>query len=193
MNAEQLIALGFNNIHDGFAKVWRNEAGFEIVQATDAISLLVYVRGDNGGIVFVGQKRLPLTGSANVDKLGLTWELIAGRLDKAGVSPVMIAVNEAREEAGITLESSEIRFMNGGKPVALSSGISTERCYLAYAVVDWDRLEEGVKFGAEAENEVTLRVVVPIAKLDNVGDFDCAVTMAQVKEFLRLLERGEIE
>lgn len=186
-NVVDFVKAGFKLVYVGFVKVWRSKAGFEIVQPTDAISLLVYVK-DKKLIVFVEQERLPMMGTVNVDSFGHTLELIAGRLDKPGVSFVDIARAEAKEEAGVTVE--KVHLMNEGKPLALSPGVSTERCYIAYAVVDSSQLEGSTRYGSE-DGEQTIRTLIPIGRLPR--SFDSAVTMASVVTFLRMLERGEID
>ena len=96
---------------------------------------------------------------------GLIIESVAGRFD-CNLKARELIVKEALEEAGVTLEEDKIIFLNNGKPMAVSAGMTGELSYLGYAEITPDMVEKGNRiFGCPEEGEQIERVWM------NVEDF----------------------
>lgn len=149
-------------LYDGFFKLeghHREGLPYQalVLRATDSVAGLLYDRaGDR--VLLVRQKRVPMERPDNPD--GSITELVAGRFD-VKLGPKALLVKEAKEEAGVTLTEGGITLLNGGKPMALSAGILSERAYLAFAEISADKVESGERtFGLAEEGEAIGRVWV---------------------------------
>lgn len=126
-----------------------------VLRATDSVAGLLYDR-TNDRVLLVRQRREAMERSDNPD--GFITELVAGRFD-VKLGPKALLVKEAKEEAGVTLVEDDVRLLNGGKPMALSAGVLTERCYLAFAEITTDAVELDERtFGLAEEGEAIGRV-----------------------------------
>jgi len=153
---------GWELVYKGFCQVWKIPFGKgqrTVVESTDSLNLLVYVK-DREQVLLLGQPRpgkLFLEGGD-----GESVANIAGRFDK-GQNPVELAINEAKEEAGITIRPDQVEFLNNGSMMYLSPGLITERVILAYAEVAADQIDPNERtFGVEGEDEQTTRVWVTL-------------------------------
>jgi 8-oxo-dGTP pyrophosphatase MutT (NUDIX family) len=147
-------------LYDGFFKLEAHEReGLPyqalVLRATDSVAGLLYdATGDR--VLLVRQKRVPMERPDNPD--GMMTELVAGRFD-VKLGPKALLVKEAKEEAGVTLDERDVTLLNGGRPMALSSGILSERSYLAFAEISMDKVEAGERtFGLAEEGEAIGRV-----------------------------------
>lgn len=150
-------------VYDGFYKVEKNsDNGHERVRTTDSVAVIVFNR-QSGTSIFVRQCRWPMVSDENPE--GEITEVVAGRFDyKVGVE--QLVVNELREEAGIEITPDQVKILNGGKPLAASPGILTERIFLAYVEVSLDYVHGS--FGAEGENEQTETTSEFVGQLDRI-------------------------
>ncbi len=152
----------------------------EILRGPDSVSILLFDSARDE-VMLVQQQRL-----AVVEKLspGILTEVVAGRLDKGQNDPCIVAVQEALEEAGVTLAAEQIILVTGDCPLALSPGVLDEVTYLAYAEIgEGDRVAGNV-FGNKAEGERTTLVRIPVSKLENYTSSDLK-TFALIQWFLR--------
>lgn len=149
--------------YEGFSKVYNVQTpdGWrEVVRVTDSVCILLY-DATNDRVLLVRQARAAMAASGNPQ--GYITEAVAGRFDK-NLGPKALAIAEAEEEAGVGITEDEVLLFNGGKPMALSAGILTERSYLAFARVNPERMEtEDRVFGVD-EGEKTSRVWIPAAE-----------------------------
>lgn len=147
-------------VYDGFCKV-DIVGGLEVVRVTDSVSILFY-DATNDRVLLVRQPRPAIASADNPE--GYITETVAGRFDK-NLGVKALAVQEAKEEAGVEIEEDDVLLLNGGRPMALSAGIITEHAYLAFAELNPDRAEEEERiFGVESEGERISRVWVPTAQ-----------------------------
>ena len=124
-----------------------------VVRTTDSCSGLLYDQTQRR-VLLVRQSRAPMMRDDNPD--GEIVELVAGRFDHAA-GPKRLFIEEAKQEAGANLTESDVELLNGGRPMAPSPGVLTERCYLAFVEIREEHLDAGETFGVAAENEVTTR------------------------------------
>jgi len=154
--------------YDGFLKVYVVETPQgprEVVYATDSISILLY-NPDEKYLLLVRQPRAPMISPDNPE--GYLVELVAGRFD-VELGAKALAVKEAAEEVGAIIEESDVILLNGGKPLALSPGVLTERAYLAMARVDVPYGEATDRvFGAADEGEEIQRIFM---RFDEITDY----------------------
>jgi 8-oxo-dGTP pyrophosphatase MutT (NUDIX family) len=179
-------------LYDGFfrvVKVQTPEGHREVVKATNSVGILLYDRY-NQRIILVRQPRVSLI--SEINKQGEIIELIAGRVD-LDLSVSKIIVKEAFEEAGISLREEQIEFVNQGMPMAVSSGMTNELCWLAYAEVSADQIEETDReFGNQGEGEHIQRIFI---NLKDIGDYVCedVRVFAMVQYFLFSLFKDKIQ
>ncbi len=148
----------FATLYTGFVSLEAWARGNEtkpilVVRSTDSCSGLLYDRPRNR-VLLVRQNRAPMVRDDNPD--GSIVELVAGRFDRA-VGPKALFVAEAKEEAGANITEEDVELLNGGRPMAPSPGILTERCTLAFVEIREEHLDAGETFGVAAEHEVTNR------------------------------------
>lgn len=123
-------------LFDGFVRLeaWSVE-GFRfdhiLVRSTDSVGCILVDPGRRR-VLLVRQRRPAMLREDHPE--GNVTELVAGRFD-VDLGPAALAVKEAEEEAGVHLSESEVTLLNGGQPLALSSGVLTERSYLALAFI----------------------------------------------------------
>jgi len=178
-------------VYDGFCKVdgvTTDGVEREVVVTTDAVALLVYIPAWEK-IVLVRQTRAPMTSDDNPE--GYLDEVLAGRCDK-DISVKELMAAEAYEEAGITIDDPhDIEIINGGTPLASSPGALTERIHLGYVMVAPHQVAQGTEhFGAEDEHEKTLRLLIPVANLEEMY-FEDMKTLALVQWFLRRISEEQ--
>lgn len=150
-------------IHDQFLRLeewWKHGSDKPtfVVRTSDSCSGLLYHRVRDC-VLLVRQNRAPMIRDDNPD--GEIVELPAGRFDRA-VGPRALFVAEAKEEAGANLAEDDVELLNDGRPLAPSPGVLTERCYLAFAEIREEHLDDGDTFGLATEHEVTTRVWTPV-------------------------------
>lgn len=172
---------------NGFMEVCAHiPTGYTIVRASDAIAILIEVPGK--GMLLVRQARPAVITEENPE--GMLTEVVAGRFD-CDLSPVALAIKEAEEEVGVTVTEDQIRLLNGGKPLAVGPGLISDKIYLAYVKIRPDQMVEGKEeFGLLGEHEHTVRVFIPVEKLEET-QFEDLKTYAVVQWFLK--ERAEEE
>jgi nicotinate (nicotinamide) nucleotide adenylyltransferase len=155
---EKIMDVTKNTVYSGFCRVEMVDAGKgarEVVRTNDSVCALIYVR-DRKKILLVRQMREAAIRPDNPD--GMVVELLAGRFD-VNLGVKALAAKEAKEEAGAVISENDVILLNNGRPVMLSAGILTERCYLAYAVINSNQIEDEERtFGVQAENEAIQRV-----------------------------------
>ena len=152
----KLFSLSYR--HDGGSqKTWH------AVQAHDAVTVLLYDR-DLRAFVFVRQFRPPCwlaTPQAEKDRVsaGLTLELVAGLLDKAGASAEEVAAAECWEEAGYKVKADQLKPIGAFREAVGCVG-NRVLCYFA-EVGTADRL--GCGGGLVEEGEAIEVVHLPVA------------------------------
>ncbi|MBT7082138.1 MAG: NUDIX hydrolase [Chloroflexi bacterium] len=155
-------------VYDGFLKVKvveTPEGPREVVQVTNSVSILLF-NPDEKYVLLIRQARVPMISDSNPG--GFIVETVAGRFD-INVGVTALAIKEAQEEVGATIEESDVVLLNGGKPLALSPGVLTERAYLAMAKVDVPYGEATDRvFGVADEGESIQRVFM---KFDEITDY----------------------
>ena len=152
-----------------------------VLHASDSAGLLIYLK-DRNAIVLVRQQRAPMVSAENPD--GVITELLAGRFDKYE-TPLQLLAREASEEAGITIDPSQIEILNFGQPLALSAGILDELCWLGYVEISDDQIDPTSKlFGLHDEGEYIDRIVIPVENLEFLVCEDARVYGA-IQWFLR--------
>ncbi len=160
------------------------------VRSSDSVAGLLYDR-NNHRVLLIRQKRVPMEREDNPS--GAITELVAGRFD-VNLGPKALLVKEAKEEAGVTLREEDVVLLNKGKPMALSAGILTERCYLAYAEIFAAQVTEGDEgYGVAEEGESITRVWVDASDFINgnhPGLHECLRTFT-LAQHLRLVMLGE--
>ncbi|MBI5742588.1 MAG: NUDIX hydrolase [Candidatus Niyogibacteria bacterium] len=149
-------------LYDGFLKVVRAENGFEVVEVTDSVTILPYDEATDS-VVLISEVRPAMISPNN--PTGEMLSIPAGRFDgNYGVRELM--VKELAEEAGISVSESQIELLNGGKPLALSPGICTEKTYLGFVSVAPGQIERTERiFGNVHEGERIRRQFVPVSAL----------------------------
>lgn len=146
---------------------------YEMVLATDSVSLLVYHR-TRRQVVLVKQNRPPMACTDNPD--GKTIELVAGRFD-VDLPPTALMVKEAEEEIGATIKEEDIELLNNGQPLFVSAGMTNEKCYLGYVEIDDSMIIQDERtFGVAEEGEVIERIWM------NIEDF-----LSQACECVRVM------
>ena len=153
----------------------------EVVYATDAVAILLY-NIEKKQIILVRQLRVPILLRGEVLG-GCVTEVVAGRLDKPEKSFKEIAIEEAFEEAGVTISEEDIEVLNFGVPPASSSGMTTECCYLLYAEIKSGKLKHKKTYGLKNEGEQTTRICWPVEDLDKFPWYDMK-TFALIQWFL---------
>jgi 8-oxo-dGTP pyrophosphatase MutT (NUDIX family) len=128
-----------------------------VVRASDSIAGLLYDRV-NDRVLLVRQCRAAMVRDNN--PTGQIVELVAGRFD-VNLDPRSLLVKEAWEEAGVTIKVDDVVLLNGGQPLALSTGVLTERSYLAFAEIRSEQMVPGEVFGAPEEGEMITRFWMP--------------------------------
>ena len=116
---------------------------WEILQSKDSVAILLWHR-ERECFIFVRQFRPPVY-LHNGD--GMTIELCAGLLDKEGLSPEEVAVEEIEEECGYRIQKSLLRRITS---FYTSVGHSGSRQILYYAEVD-ESMRVGAGGGVEGE------------------------------------------
>ena len=147
-------------LFDGFAKLelwWMSSKHSHLVlRSTDSVAILLH-DVVNHRFLLVRQQRAAMIREDNPD--GFIVELIAGRFD-VNLGPIALAIKEAFEEAKVKIDASQVELLNFGKPMALSAGILTERCWLAYAAITPDQIfgNDTEVFGVVEEDERITRL-----------------------------------
>lgn len=162
-------------IHTGYYKYMERNIGRgwrQFLRTTDSVTVLIYIN-DLDRFVLVQQPRESLIDAAHPE--GTSTECIGGRFDY-DVDPLTLVINEAVEEAGVHLTPADIVPINGGKPMTVSPGATTERCYLYYAVVHSSAVDMSrTDFGADGEDERITRILVTPDQLARDGCDDLRV------------------
>lgn len=175
--------------YDGFVKLEEHQVpGLKfpivVVRASDSVAGLLYDR-TNHRVLVIRQSRVPMERTDN--PTGAVVELVAGRFD-VKLGPKALLVKEAKEEAGVTITEDDVRLLNDGVPLALSAGILTERCYLCYAEIAPDKIDEGDENrGVPEEGECISRIWIDADEFVK-GPFECVrvLTLAlYMKDILR--------
>lgn len=144
----------------------------EVLRSFNSVSILIY-DVKRRRIILVRQPRAAMVTDENPE--GLITETIAGRVDKEA-SIKQIIIDEAMEEAGFDLREDQIDLLNDGKPMAVSAGATNELCYLAFAEVDTEQIENEEKNrGVETEGEAIQRVYVCLDDLERYACEDVRV------------------
>ena len=95
-------------------------------------------------------------------------EVVAGRLDKPGLTPQQIASDEAWHEAGVKIAPEKIFLLNDGEPVASSAGMADEVVYYAYGeTTDEDTDFTKAVFGDPKEEEKITRHFFSLEEFEN--------------------------
>ncbi len=172
-------------LYDGFVKVSKDKkTGYETVSVTDSVAFLLYERTTDRVILTI-QHRDPI-GCAII-------EVPAGRFD-VDLDVKELVVKEAKEEVGVSLSEDDVILLNNGKPLAVSPGVLTEKCYLAYAEITMSQITFDDKkfYGVPEEGEKITRIIIPASDLYGNEEFQDLKTYALVQHFLK--ERlGNIE
>jgi 8-oxo-dGTP pyrophosphatase MutT (NUDIX family) len=114
-------------------------------------------------VLFIRQARAAFAGIKSED--GMTTECIAGLIDD-GETPMQAAIRESWEEAGIRLSEEDVTLLNGGIPMATSSGYTDEVATLAFAELSPGSFDpQKNTFGLASEGEHIERVWIPIDQL----------------------------
>ncbi len=182
MSKEQ-IGEGKRTLYKGFLTVEKDlETGYEIINATDSIAVLIHVV-DQRTVILISQPRTPMKTKENPE--GISHEMPAGRFDiEIGTKALM--VKEVWEEARAKITEDAIFLLNDGKPVSLSPGILTEVMYLGYAEItslQMEEVPEGMLLGLAEEHEKITRKLIPIHELRSMV-FDNMTAMLLVQWFL---------
>ncbi|MDO8669520.1 MAG: NUDIX domain-containing protein [Candidatus Buchananbacteria bacterium] len=145
-------------VYNGFFKVEIIETPQgerEVVRATDSVTILFY-NLSNQSVLLIREPRAPMITNKNPD--GSTIGNVAGRFD-IDISPRALVVKEAKEEAGIIIEESDVILLNHGQSLAVNSGMTNEKCYLAFAVISDAMFEQPERiFGNQEEGERIERI-----------------------------------
>ena len=165
---ERLIHSGYYTYMErNIGRGWR-----QFLKTQDSLTILIYIE-DLDKFVLVRQPREALITYENPE--GMVTECVAGRFDKS-VTPMELAILEAKQEAGITLYEADIELLNKGKSMPVSPGSTTERAYLAYAIVTSERMgSDQQQFSAEDEDERITRLLVDPGDLMEQGCEDLRV------------------
>lgn len=152
-------------LHDGFVRLERwDDNGFtrEVVRTTDsACGLLIDMT--NRRVLLISQSRVPMRRDDNPE--GISISTVAGRFDK-DLGPKALLVDEALAEAGVTITQDDVQLLNMGVPMYLSSGVLTERSFIAVALIHPKGIAHGdTGLGDKSEGEDIDRVWVPINTL----------------------------
>ncbi|RXJ70537.1 ADP-ribose diphosphatase [Veronia nyctiphanis] len=136
--------------HRLFAGGWSGDVVRELFERGHAVAILPY-DPHTDQVVLIEQIRI---GAIAADKSPWQLEIVAGVIDKEGESPQQVAIREAEEEAGLTIEQigSITRFLP-------SPGGCSENIEVFYGIVDASKAE-GIH-GVPDENEDILVHVVP--------------------------------
>lgn len=173
-------------VYKGFVTVWKDDNDYEVVGVTDSVAGLVYLT-DLDAIVLVRQYRPPMVGEDNPS--GQTVEVPAGRIDlPLEINRVM--AKELLEEIGARVAPENLVILNGGKPLALAAGFTTERTHLFYAEITSKDLLPGNIFGEEGTTEQTLRLFIPRSGLQALV-YDTMTTFALVQWFMNFYRKDE--
>lgn len=141
-------------LHDGYFQLHRvrfNGRDYEVVQATDSADVLLI---DPAGqqVLLVEQPRAAMVRPDNHE--GLIIEIVAGRRDKTGETVIDLIVRETYEEVGIRIRANQVCLLNGGEPMAVSAGMTTERCHLGVVILEPAQVVVSPKiFSAAGEDE----------------------------------------
>ena len=149
-------------VYNGFFKVdlVKTPRGTqEVVRATDSITILFYNSSDKT-VLLVREPRTSIITEENPQ--GLMTGNVAGRFD-VDLSPRALAVKEAFEEAGITINESDVVLLDNGLPMAVNAGMIDEKCYLAFAIIETHNIETDERiFGNPEEGESIERIWMTI-------------------------------
>lgn len=174
--------MPFKAVYQGFAVVETNGRR-ERVRVTDSVGFLA-VDPVRRKAILVSQAREPMMRDDNPE--GMLIEITAGRFDiKIGVRGLV--VKEAAEELGVTIQKRDVKLLNGGKSLALSPGILTERQYIAYFEADLgERIDDRSQrvFGVEADGERITHRVYTFKQLKRMR-FEDMKTLAVVREYFK--------
>ena len=145
-----------NVLYEGFVRLeaWRvlgHHFDHIIVRATDSVACIL-VDTDQQRVLLVRQARPAMIRPDNSS--GELSELVAGRFD-VDKGPTALIIQEAWEEAEVRLTEDDVIILNGGRPMALSAGVLTERSYLAVAYISSARVlgEDDAVRGVAEEGE----------------------------------------
>lgn len=146
----------------GFANVWRTNNKHIVVQTTDSVAFLVYIKYLNE-VILVRQNR-PATIDPENNPDGELMEVPAGRFD-ARLTVTELIAKEASEEIGATIRPEQVVLINEGDPMFLSPGIITEKQTLACVFIDPDQITDSERtFGVAEEGEKITRIRMPLDK-----------------------------
>ncbi len=168
--------------HFRLVRVTTDRTPKEVFCSEDSLSLLLYCPA-RGQILLVRQPRESLLLRKGREHSRIT-ETVAGRFDR-GQDPITLAVQEAKEEVGVTLRPEQVQLLNDGVPMAVSAGGATEHAYLAYAEISDDQIGPSrPHFSAAGEDERIYRIFFNELTLDRRVYEDVRV-FALVQWFLR--------
>ncbi len=163
-----------------FLQVWHDPVtGHDVVECTDSIAVLIHVV-DKDEVILIREDRVAMRENYNIS--GAIVGPVAGRFDK-NQKLMDLIIAECDEEAGAHPRPDQIELLNHGQSVAKSSGIITEKTFLAYAATNSDQLDLGEKFGLAEEHEDTTRLHIKASALKDILFGDLAA-FALIQWFL---------
>lgn len=149
-------------VYDGFVKVdiVNNHLGaWEVVRASDAVVILIHDL-DSDSVILVRQPRAPMQSETNPQ--GMMLEAPAGRFDYKA-TPVELAINEVKEETGLSLNKEDVTILNNGLPLATSPGVLSEKAYLCFAEVHLGQVDHSNNHFNHGRESIE-RVFVPVSE-----------------------------
>ncbi len=177
------------DLHKAFVTLEEWDAGAPfphiVVRTSDSVAGLLYdVTSDR--VLLIRQQRPAMVRDDNPD--GAITEMVAGRFD-VKLSPKALLIKEAREEAGVEITEDEVELINRGVPMALSTGVLTERCFGAFAIIRPDKVAKGDEgYGVPEEGEKIARVWMSAEEFVNAQHADW-----RVWAFAQFLARRRLE
>lgn len=169
-----------------FVEVFQGMFGHEVVVGADSVACLIYVR-DRREFMMVKQPRAPMVTQINPE--GLIKEAIAGRFTKedARLTATQLMIKEAEEEAEILILAEQIHIFNGGRAMAVSPGVSTEKMTLGLAIIDSSQVEGSDRIFGVDDHEKTTRVRIPINEARGMifEDMKTCLVMSLSLEYLK--------
>lgn len=167
----------------------------EVVVSCDSAAVLVYNRRLRK-VIMVQQSRLAMVSSSNRE--GIITEVIAGRMNKDNLTLKGLIALEIKEETDIEVSEDDIQIINCLEPLAMSPGMTTERCYLALVEIPagsfpktFPKSSSSDVFGVEEEGERTKRIILSFEDLNDAVVYDDMKTFGIAQYFLRYIEKVE--
>ncbi|KAF0092303.1 MAG: NTP pyrophosphohydrolase [Fusobacteria bacterium] len=144
-------------LYDGWLKIYKknlNGRSFEVLEDKDAVGTLVEDR--NGNFLLVRQFRTAL------DRESL--EIPAGCIDKDGLTPEEIMIEELKEEANLDIEVDNLRLMIDTCPQV---GISKGSYKLYYCKYDGIGINQSVPEDLDVSETIWVSPKEYLAKIEN--------------------------